>query len=83
MVTMPVQEVKRRGMSILDGSLASGPVYVISHNSPRYVVLFAEAFHEMEDALAEARIAASEADIRAGRYEKGSADDLMAELMEG
>ena len=38
---------------------------------------------EMEDALAEARVAASEADIRAGRFSKGTADELMAELMEG
>ena len=82
MVTMPAQEVKRRGMSVLDSSLASGPVYVISHNTPRYVVMFADAFREIEDSLAEARIAASEADIRAGRYTKGSADDLMAELQE-
>ncbi len=83
MVTMPVQEVKRRGMSVLDDSLSNGPVYVISHNSPRYVVMFADAFKEMEDALAEARVAASEADIRAGRFSKGTADELMAELMEG
>ena len=83
MVTMPVQEVKRRGMSVLDDSLASGPVYVIRNNTPRYVVMFAETFHEMETSLADARIAASEADIRAGRVTRGTADDLMAELMEG
>lgn len=82
MVTMPVQEVKRRGMSALDASLSTGPVYVISHNSPRYVVMFADAFKEMEDALAEARVAASESDLRAGRFSEGTADDLMAELTE-
>ena len=64
MTTMPVQEVKRRGMSVLDESLASGPVYVIRNNTPRYVVMFADAFHEMEESLAEARIAAAEADIK-------------------
>lgn len=82
MVTMPVQEVKRRGMSILDTSLASGPVYVIRNNAPRYVVMFADAFREMEESLADARIAASEADIRVGRVTRGTADDLMAELLE-
>ena len=82
MTTMPVQEVKRRGMSILDDSLASGPVYVIRNNVPRYVVMFADAFHEMEESLADARIAASEADIRVGRVTRGTADDLMAELLE-
>ena len=83
MNTVPVQEVKRRGMSALDDSLASGPVYVICNNSPRYVVMFADAFQEMEEALADARVAASEADIRAGRAKRGTADELMAELAEG
>ena len=83
MTTMPVQEVKRRGMSVLDASLASGPVYVIKNNSPRYVVMFADAFHEMVESLADARIAAAEADIKAGRMTRGTADELMAELLEG
>lgn len=83
MVSMPVQEIKRRGLSVLDESLASGPVYVIRNNTPRYVVMSADSFREMEDALAEARVAASEADIRAGRYAKGTADELMSEIMEG
>ena len=82
MTTMPVQEVKRRGMSVLDDSLASGPVYVIRNNTPRYVVMFADAFHEMEESLAEARIAAAEADIKSGRVTHGTADELMAELLE-
>ncbi|MGN0842232.1 MAG: prevent-host-death protein [Kiritimatiellia bacterium] len=82
MTTMPVQEVKRRGMSVLDDSLASGPVYVIRNNTPRYVVMFADAFREMEESLADARIAAAEADIKAGRVTHGTADELMAELLE-
>lgn len=81
MTTMPVQEVKRRGMSVLDESLASGPVYIIRNNTPRYVVMFADAFHEMEKSLADARIAAAEADIKAGRVTHGTADELMAELL--
>ena len=83
MTTMPVQEVKRRGMSVLDKSLAAGPVYVIRNNVPRYVVMFADEFHEMEESLSNARLAASEADIRAGRVTHGTADELMAELVEG
>lgn len=81
MVTIPVQEVKRRGMSVLDESLANGPVYVIRNNSPRYVVMFADAFREMEESLADARIAAAEADIKAGRVTRGTADGLMSELL--
>lgn len=51
MLTMPIQEIKRRGLSVL------------------------------EDELTEARIAASEIDIWAGQYSKGTADELMAEII--
>ncbi len=66
----------------MDAELSSGPVYVIRNNTPRYVVMFADAFREMEESLTTARIAAAEAEFRAGRCARGSADDLMAELAE-
>ena len=40
-VTFPAQEVKRRGMSVMNESLAHGPVWVISNNTPKYVVISA------------------------------------------
>ena len=82
MVAMPAQEIKRRGIGAMDADLASGPVYVIRNNTPRYVVMFADAFKEMEESLTAARVAAAEAEFRAGRCTRGSADDLMAELAE-
>ena len=44
--------------------------------------MFADVFHEMEESLTDARIAAAEADIKAGRMKRGTADELMAELLE-
>lgn len=82
MVTVPAQEIKRRGIGAMDADLSSGPVYVIRNNTPRYVVMFAEAFKEMEEALTAARVAAAEAEFRSGKCVRGSADDLMAELAE-
>lgn len=82
MFAMPAQEIKRRGIGAVDAELEHGPVYVIRNNTPRYVVMFADTFHEMERALALARIAASEADLKAGRVTRGSADSLMSELEE-
>ena len=41
--------------------------------------MFADAFHEMEESLADARIAAAEADIKAGRVTRGTADELIAD----
>ena len=82
MVAMPVQEIKRRGMSAMNEHLASGPVWVISNNVPKYVVMFGESYRQLEDELSALRVQLSEADVRAGRATRGSADDLMAELSE-
>ena len=80
MLTMPAQEIKRRGMSVMDDSLSHGPVYVVRNNKPKYVVMFAEEFDNLEEAFMEARVAASENDVRHGRVTRGSADELMSEL---
>lgn len=82
MVAMPVQEIKRRGMSAMNEHLANGPVWVISNNVPKYVVMFGESYRQLEDELSALRVQLSEADVRAGRATRGSADDLMAELSE-
>ena len=82
MVAMPVQEIKRRGMSAMNEHLASGPVWVISNNVPKYVVMYGESYRQLEDELSALRVQLSEADVRAGRVTRGSADDLVAELSE-
>ncbi len=82
MLTIPAQEVKRRGISAVNDQLQNGPVWIIRNNQPKYVVMDSEMFQAMEDELSALRVALSEADIRAGRYTRGSADQLMAELDE-
>ena len=67
------QEIKRRGMTALDGLLAQGPVRIVKNNRPRYVVMNEAEFDVMMDDLANARLAASEADLKAGRIRKGTA----------
>lgn len=79
---MPMQEIKRRGMSALNGQLESGPVWVISNNVPKYVVMLGEAYQQMEAELSALRVQLSEMDVRAGRITRGSADELMNELLE-
>lgn len=80
MNTIPVQEIKRRGITAVDALLTQGPVRVLKNNRPRYVVMSEAEFGALMSDLAEARLAASEADIRAGRVRRGKAADLMAEL---
>jgi PHD/YefM family antitoxin component YafN of YafNO toxin-antitoxin module len=78
-----VQEIKRRGMTALDTLLERGPVQIVKNNKPRYVVMNEAEFDAMMSDLAEARLAASEADLKAGRVRKGTSADLMAELRKG
>jgi PHD/YefM family antitoxin component YafN of YafNO toxin-antitoxin module len=77
------QEIKRRGMTAVDRLLDSGPVRVVKNNRPRYVVMSEVEFDAMMSDLAEARLAASEADMKAGRVRKGTAAELMTELRKG
>jgi PHD/YefM family antitoxin component YafN of YafNO toxin-antitoxin module len=74
------QEIKRRGMVAVDELLSQGPVRIVKNNRPLYVVMSETDFDAMTSDLAEARLAASEADLRAGRTRKGSAAELMSEL---
>ena len=74
------QEIKRRGMAAVDELLVKGPVRVVKNNRPRYVVISEEDYDTLMTDLAEARLVASEADLKAGRIRRGSAADLMKEL---
>lgn len=80
MVTIPSQEIKRCGISVLDRVSHHEPVHVIRNNRPEYVILREEAYQMMMQDLALARVASSEADLKAGRYAKGTAAELMQEV---
>lgn len=80
MVSIPAKEIKRRGIAALDEALDSGPVQIIRRDEPAYVVLREEDFRRLLTDLAEARLAASEADVEAGRVKRTSAKKLIAEI---
>jgi len=74
------QEIKRRGIAAVDALLERGPVRIIRNNRPRYVVMSETEYDTMLDDLSEARLVASESDVKAHRVRKGSVAELMAEL---
>ena len=80
MAMIASQELKRRGMAAVDGLLEQGPVQIVKNNQPRYVVMSQADFETLTNDLAEARLAASEADLKNGRIRKGTAAELLAEL---
>ena len=81
MSILPVQEFQREGVRALDKALKSGPVSLIKNNRAAYVVLRDEDYRQMMNDLAEARLAASERDLKSGRVRRGTAAKLMRELL--
>ena len=83
MNTIPAQEIKRRGIAVVDDIIANGDVHVIRNNKPQYVVLSEaryQALLEAQDEAYMARVQASLADIKAGRVRRGTAAELLKEL---
>jgi PHD/YefM family antitoxin component YafN of YafNO toxin-antitoxin module len=80
MSTMPVQDIKRRGMSAVDEALATGPVHLLKSNRAAYVVMSEADYQALISDLTEARLVASELDVEAGRVRRGSARELMKAL---
>jgi PHD/YefM family antitoxin component YafN of YafNO toxin-antitoxin module len=83
MNTVPAQEIKRRGIAVVDELIAKGDLHIIRNNQPQYVVLSQERYEELLEAqeeAAEARTRASLEDLRAGRVKRGTAEDLIREL---
>ena len=77
-----VQDVKRKGMAVVDAALKDGPVQLGRSNRAEYVVLSTKDYQELIDDLSEARLEASMRDLQAGRVRRGTAAKLMADLVE-
>jgi PHD/YefM family antitoxin component YafN of YafNO toxin-antitoxin module len=84
MNTIAAGVIKRSGISAVDRQLAEGPVHVITHNEPRYVIMSEAQYRAQRDELREAAIArvhAVQADLAAGRGLRfDNVDDLMAAI---
>ena len=83
MNTIPALEIKRRGISVVDDQIESGPVHVIKNNRPQYVVMSEDRYQSMMEEMNEAwelRIKASLEEVAAGQTRQGSADALIREI---
>jgi len=80
---MAAQEIKRRGIWAVDPLIGEGPVFIVKNNRPSYVVMSENDYETLMADVAQARLAASEADLKAGRIKRGSASQLMKEIMKG
>jgi len=83
MTLVPAQEIKRRGIKAVDEGVRRGPVCIVRNNKPTYIVLTESDYAQMMNDLAEARLALSDADLKAGRVSQGTASELMREIRRG
>jgi PHD/YefM family antitoxin component YafN of YafNO toxin-antitoxin module len=75
------QDVKRRGIRVIVDKLEGGPVHVLQHNRPAFVALREEHYQALIEEADGARLAASLADLEAGRVKFGSPAELMKEFL--
>lgn len=80
MNAVAAQEIKRRGIAAVDSLVAQGPVRIVKNNLPKYVIMTDADYEIMLGDLAEARLASSEADIKAGRVYRGNAARLISDI---
>ena len=86
MITIPAQEIKRRGISAVDDLICKGDVHIIKNNQPQYVVLSEMRYRELmvdqgEELGYTERVLASMEDVKAGRVRRfSSAQELINAL---
>lgn len=83
MNTISALEIKRRGISVIDEQIATGPVHIIKNNRPQYVVMSEDRYQNMMDEMNEAwelRILASLDEAASGLVHRGTADELIHEI---
>lgn len=77
---IPIQEIKRRGMTAVDSGLERhGAVTIVRNNRAAYVVIAPDEYEAMVQAVDEARVAQALADWREGRCKTTSVEELMRE----
>ena len=80
MSTLAAREIKRRGVAAMEEALRDGPVHIIRDDEAKYVVLREGDYKALLADLAESRLAASDADLAAGRVKRTTAAKLLAEI---
>ena len=77
---IPSREVKRRGIRALDEKLKEGPVFIVSNDEPKYVVMTEAFYRELLEEADEAsfyRVQESLEDIPAGRVRETTVEKIL------
>src|SRR5436309_490259 len=77
---VPSREVKRRGIRAFDDKLESGPIFIVSNDEPKYVLMTEQFYQELLEEADEAsmnRVRQSIGDAAAGRTRSTSVEELI------
>jgi PHD/YefM family antitoxin component YafN of YafNO toxin-antitoxin module len=81
MNTLSANELNTKGMSAIESALANQSEISISVESvPKFVVISAEHYNYLRECEFTAAIAETKADIEAGRFVMGSAEEHLARI---
>lgn len=81
MPNVSANDLKTKGVSAIEAVLAYQTEAVISvHGKERFVVMDMEHYHYLRECELESALAQTRADLAAGRFVKGSAEEHLARL---
>jgi PHD/YefM family antitoxin component YafN of YafNO toxin-antitoxin module len=76
MKIITANEIKKKGVSIIEESSIKGEEVIISiHGKNRYVIMDIETYHHLRECELEAAINQVKEEIKAGKYYKESIED--------
>ncbi|MBU4443821.1 hypothetical protein KJ656_01905 [bacterium] len=85
MITINASEIKRRGISVVDELLRNQKSVPVIHRSKvKYIILEKKTYDAITTELEESvldRVLRSESDYQSERFHKGSAADLIADII--
>lgn len=81
MVSISANDLKTKGVAVIEGALAGQPEAVISvRGKERFVVMELAHYHYLRECELEAALAESRADLAAGRFVEESPEAHLARL---
>ncbi len=81
MPNISANDLKTKGVSVIETTLATQPEAVISvRGKERFVVMSMDHYHYLRECELEAALAQTRADLAEGRFVKGSAEDHLTRL---
>ena len=78
MPTVTEHTIRQRGISAMNEQLKNGPVWIVSDNTPKYVILFADDFRRIRHEAFVQECLQSVEEYRNGQARPTTVEELMS-----